>query len=274
MILVNGYEVKQGTFPDGSLSTFAPIKKDEAVVGPFGKVSFIWKYENDAELFTLICLRRHYEPYGATLKMLYCPHARMDRVKNDTDVFTLKYFCEVINSLNFSKVTILDPHSNVAPALLNNVEIETTYPYIKTAIQKFSDEKGKDNVALYFPDAGAMKRYTEINFYLPYAYGNKCRNWDTGVLESQEGQNMGNVVGKDVLIIDDICCHGGTFLMAADVLLKAGAKSVSLYITHCENAIAEGKVFDSKIEKVYTTKSLNHTEEVKDKIIYVERSNF
>lgn len=269
MIYVNGSPVYMSNFPDGTLLTQAPIKKDEVLCSVLGKVSFRWEYENDAELFALICLRRHYGTYNATLKMLYCPHARMDRVKNDTDVFTLKYFCEVINSLDFSRVEILDPHSNVAPALLNNVEILSPYHYIEKAIKKHS-ENGERDFALYFPDAGAMKRYTEFNFFYPYAYGNKKRDWNTGVILDAEIIGVENIIGKDVLIIDDICCKGTTFYYSAKKLLELGAKSVSLYVTHCENAIKDGQIFDSDlIQNIYTTNSIKHCEEVKNKVIYV-----
>ena len=61
-----------------------------------------WRYENDGELFALICLTKQLpvdrEKY---LILKYIPNARMDRVKNPDDIFTLKYFCEIINSLNY-----------------------------------------------------------------------------------------------------------------------------------------------------------------------------
>lgn len=71
-------------FPDGTLN----IKIDK-----FTKPCLIeWYYENDSELFTLICLMNHFvNKQGWALYMPYIPHARMDRVKHDEDVFTLKY---------------------------------------------------------------------------------------------------------------------------------------------------------------------------------------
>ena len=96
----NMYEVKQDHFPDNTLHVSFPDHEIYAIE---------WKYESDAELFTLICARRHYAKYDILLVLPYIPHARMDRVKDETDVFTLKYFCEIINSLNFSRVFVLDP---------------------------------------------------------------------------------------------------------------------------------------------------------------------
>ena len=83
----------------------------------FPKNKITWLYESDDELFSLICLTRNLQDNGRTdidLYMPYIPHARQDRVHDFRDVFTLKYFCEIINSLNFTTVIVLDPHSDVS----------------------------------------------------------------------------------------------------------------------------------------------------------------
>ena len=46
--------------------------------------------------------------------MPYIPNARKDRAHREKDVFTLKYFANIINSLNFDNVYVLNPHSNVS----------------------------------------------------------------------------------------------------------------------------------------------------------------
>ena len=61
---------------------------------------------------------------GATrihLTMPYVPYARQDRVMNPGEALGIKVFCDLINAQNYSSVNILDPHSDVTPALLNNV---------------------------------------------------------------------------------------------------------------------------------------------------------
>ena len=87
------YEVEPKHFPDGTLKLNLPTITPNQIA---------WYYENDAELFTLMCVRKFYHNHSLSLFMPYIPHARMDRVKNDDEVFTLKYFCEIINSLNFT----------------------------------------------------------------------------------------------------------------------------------------------------------------------------
>ena len=217
-------------------------------------MSIEWYYENDAELFALICVKRHidekYPGCFCELRMPYLAHARMDRVKNDEDVFTLKYFCEIINSLNFEVIYVRDAHSNVSLALLNNVIDESADWWIRIAAEGYNAE------ALFFPDEGAMKRYSS-DAPLPYAFGMKKRDWKTGKILGLDLINPENIVGKRVLIVDDICSRGGTFYHSAKALKAAGAASVALYVTHLEETILLGDLPDSGlIDRVYTTPSI------------------
>jgi ribose-phosphate pyrophosphokinase len=93
---------------------------------------------------------------------------------------------------------------------------------------------------------------------MPYAFGMKNRDWETGQIVGYDIVHPNNVNGKNVLIVDDICSKGGTFYHAAKALKAAGAKSVSLYITHCEKSIILGDLAasDDLVDHVYTTKSI------------------
>lgn len=261
MIKVGNVEIKQGQFPDGTLLMKFDPNGDE--FDTRGNILVEWYYENDAELFSLICVKRHldrvYSYSDVILCMPYIPHARMDRVKSDADVFTLKYFCEVINSLNFKVVHVRDAHSNVSLALLNNVVDSGVEPFVRKA----AFMSGAD--ALFFPDEGAMKRYSD-NTEMPYAFGMKKRDWATGKILGLEIVHPENVKDKNILIVDDICSRGGTFFHAAKALKAAGAKSVSLYVTHLERTVILGEMAstDGLVDHVYTTKSIFPEELFKD----------
>ena len=242
----------QSMFPDHSLL----IKLDpEKMFDNRGAIKVEWLYEGDSELFTLICVKRHIDCHFSSrdvvLDMPYIPHARMDRVKSDEDVFTLKYFAEIINSLHFSTVWVRDAHSNVSLALIDNVCDMGVRPYIRQAIELSGAN------AMFYPDEGAMKRYSDQS-ELPYAFGMKKRDWKTGKILGLDIINPENIVGKDVLIVDDICSRGGTFYHSAKALKAAGAKSVSLYVTHCEETIILGELAasDGLVDHVYTTRSI------------------
>lgn len=255
MIKINDKLVTQAHFPDNSLRIetdyTSPILNMSWLGKTFKKI--IWHYENDAELFTIICIRKHFSNEEMILEMPYCPHARMDRVKSSNEFFTLKHFADVINSLNFAEVRILDPHSNVCVALINNVKVEYPQEMIKKAVSAIPNE---NDLVAFYPDEGAMKRGTD---YVKgaYAFGIKKRDWETGKILGLELMNKDVVKDRDVLIIDDICSRGGTFYHSAKALKEAGAKNIYLYITHCENTILEGELLTSGlIERVYTTNSI------------------
>lgn len=249
--LFGSEEVITSSFPDGTLH----MKVDKNC-SEYHTIE--WYYENDAELFTLICLRKQLSDNKLSLIMPYIPHARMDRVKSSSDVFTLKYFAEIINSLGFEEVLVLDAHSNVSLALIDRVvqidEDIFLHDYVKQAAAD-ANIKAED-VVLFFPDEGAMKRYSD-KFKLPYAFGIKKRDWASGEIKGLQLMNEELVKDATVLIIDDICSRGGTFYHSAKALRAAGAKDVYLYVSHAEKTMLEGDMYKSGlIKKIYTTDSL------------------
>lgn len=243
------YEISNSVnrFPDGTLA-IGNISDD------FNEI--LWLYDGDEELFTLLCLREHMGKKNMRLVMPYIPHARMDRTE-DREVFTLKTFCRAINNMNFSEVIVVDPHSNVSVALLDRVRIISPEKFIKTAIYHISDWKAPgENIVLFFPDEGAMKRYSKMFPDLQYAFGMKDRDWATGKIKGLNIINSEFVKDHDVLIVDDICSRGGTFYYASEALNKAGAKSIHLYVTHCEDTVFNGDMYKGDlVKKIYTTDS-------------------
>lgn len=249
MIKLNGELVNINHFPDGTL-----LLKEESIWIGGGAHKIEWYFESNEELVALIFLTKHLRSHDNTkkinLSLPYVPNARQDRVKNSEDVFTLKYFANIINYLNFNQVQVLDPHSSVSEALINNIVVETPKYYINRAIYYCNPN------ILFYPDEGAMKRYSGL-VSQPYAFGIKKRDWETGKILGLELMNKEVVNDRNVLIIDDICSRGGTFYHSAKALKEAGARDIYLYVTHCENTILEGDLLTSGlIKKVYTTNSI------------------
>ena len=93
---------------------------------------------------------------------------------------------------------------------------------------------------------------------IPYTFGIKKRDWKTGqILGLDVAGEVKSIAGKDILIIDDICSRGGTFLHSAKKLKELGANDIYLYVSHCENTILEGELLNGDlIKKVYTTDSI------------------
>ncbi len=252
MIKLNGVEVALGSFPDGTMLVKQDIPKED-------RITISWYYENDRELVALIYLSEHLKAHGCDdvhLYMPYIPNARQDRVKGSEDVFTLKYFAAVINRLSFKTVTVLDPHSSVSEALIDNIVINKPQALIENVIEKLEKLSG-EKPYMFYPDEGAGKRYSGM-IPLPYAFGIKKRDWKTGRIEGLDVHgDIESIRGKSILIVDDICSKGGTFLFSAKKLKELGADKIYLHITHCENTILEGELLTSGlIERVYTTNSI------------------
>ena len=148
MIKINGQAVDVSHFPDGTL-----LMKQKY---PYTTQAYItWFFENNEELVALIYLTNHLRTHGMAkiiLYMPYVPNARQDRVKESQDVFTLKYFADIINYLNFDYVKVLDPHSAVSEALIDNIVVASPKLCINDSITKCNPSM------LFFPDEGSMKR--------------------------------------------------------------------------------------------------------------------
>lgn len=261
MIFVDKQKIEPTAFPDGTSSLrFQPgFGYNLASIMFSSKPEHIirWLYDNDAECMQLMYIVKHLKSAGEckiVLEMPYIPNARMDRVKNSDEVFTLKWFADFINSMGFTYVRVLDPHSNVSSALFDRVEMMDVKRYIDYAIRCTKGDK--QDLLLCYPDEGAAKRYSDL-VGMEYVFCIKHRDWRTGKIENTELTSPEKVKGRDVLIVDDICSRGGTFTYTAKALKAAGAGNITLYVTHCENAIHNGSVLtDGLISHVFTTDSI------------------
>lgn len=257
MIRINENDVNVNKFPDGTILLKEQIPGECEKEKPQRKVKLTWLFESNEELVTLIYLAGHLRAHGITdlsLDMPYIPNARQDRVKGEEDVFTLKYFAEVINWLHFESVTVLDPHSSVSEALIDRIQVKTPETFIRQVMERIG---GTENLTMFYPDEGACKRYSGM-FCIPYAFGIKSRDWKTGDIQGLEVSGMTDCIrGRKILIIDDISSRGGTFYFSARKLKELGAGEIYLYISHCENSILEGDVLTSGlIRRVFTTNSI------------------
>lgn len=261
MIKINGYIVGNECYPNNERILKIPKFNNPT------KFNIELKYTTDIDISILVMCKKYlddkYNNPEVTLTMKYVPYSRMDR-NIEGYMFSLKYFCKLINDLKFDTVVVLDPHSNVTTALLDRcIEIN-----IKQYIDKVFSLVNIDYV--FYPDNGASKRYSEI-LKLPnditYFYGNKKRNLQTGEIISYELVDSPNLQNKNVLIIDDLCAKGFTFYNAAQKLKEKGVNNVYLYISHCEDSIYNGRLIESGlISKIFTTDSI--LSDWENKLIY------
>jgi ribose-phosphate pyrophosphokinase len=192
------------------------------------------------------------------LTIPYFPYARQDRVCNPGEALSVRVMADLINKLDCAEVTVFDPHSDVVGAVLNRCKIVTLAELIEqSSLAKLVRDQ---NLALVFPDAGAEKKVRTLAKSLSSkgssieVFGaTKIRETETGRILSSEVH--GNVNGRKLLIVDDICDGGQTFIGLAEALKAKGADEISLYVTH--GIFSKGlEVLAGHFKKVYCQHTL------------------
>lgn len=209
-------------------------------------------------------LRALYPIQDLYLFLPYFPGARQDRRMVDGEPLTVKIYADIINSLNFDVVEILDSHSDVAPALLNNCVAHKNHEFVEE-VYKHIDSEFTDSLLefsyLISPDAGSNKKIIglakslqrDFNANASIVKCDKERDVTTGKITSFE------VYAKDLkeapcIIVDDICDGGGTFLGLAKALKSKNAGDLYLVVTH--GIFSKGfDELDNYFKRIYTTDS-------------------
>lgn len=242
MIEINGQPLNPTLFPDGTSQVW---KLPEDVLSK--RWGFItWTFDHEGEIMQVAQLRDLLAHSGinASLFMPYLPYGRQDKaIKNDQS-FALHSFARVLNALNFDKVSCLDPHSDAAKLLINNLRVIEPIEYIGQTINIVKP------ACLCFPDKGAADRYGELFPQMPSVFASKVRNQETGEITGLELH--GDVKMKSVLMVDDICDGGMTFIKLAEKLKTGGAINIYLYVTHGIFSKTLAPLVAADIDRIFT----------------------
>lgn len=197
-------------------------------------------------------LRQHgYEQVNLDIR--YLLGARMDRAIDTMQPFTLQLVARLLNGAGFTKVRILDAHSEVATRLIRNSSNVLPFKIVAQIITTLG------NVVAIAPDKGAIPRVAKvIQNSINRVDCSKERDSRTGTLRNFSIDGPEWVRDRECLIIDDICDGGGTFVGLAKKLREAGAKKIYLYVTH--GIFSKGLPLEG-IDKVFTTDSYGWTGE-------------
>lgn len=238
---------KTFSFPDSQ-----PHFKLETYEREFDEVTIESAIRNSEDLFRILLVSDVLRNAGYTktnLDIRYLMGARMDRSISWDQPFTLSIVARLLNGAGFSRVRVLDVHSDVATRLIRNsvnVLPHKVVDQVRTTI-------GAHMVVA--PDKGAIDRVSQL-VLSRIVCCTKKRDMATGALSGFEVSDSTYIKGNEVLIIDDICDGGGTFVGLAKVLKEAGAKKVNLFVTHGIFSKAhDGDYSLEGIDKIYTTDS-------------------
>jgi ribose-phosphate pyrophosphokinase len=211
---------------------------------------------------------RNIDPYRKI--SLYTPYfvgARSDRKFKDGGVNYLKQvICPIINSLNLHSVEVLDPHSDVLEACLNNYKKFNNHALVRFALEKIDNkDDAQDRICLVSPDAGAYKKIFNVakEFNISNIItANKIRDLTTGNILRTEIPELsgcfppGYLQNLKYVIIDDICDGGRTFVELAKAIIESNPNNeIYLIVTH--GIFSAGlNVLNTYFEGIYTTNSV------------------
>lgn len=158
----------------------------------------------------------------------YSPAARQDRVMVPGEPLSVRVYAKLINAQRYASVTVFDPHSEVTPALLNEVRAVPNHDFVKACLE------GIEAPLLISPDGGALKKIYKLSARLgdlPVVECSKSRDVKTGQL-SRFTVYADDLAGRPSVIIDDICDGGATFIGLAEALRAKGAEKIYLIVSH------------------------------------------
>ena len=259
MIYLNKHEVKYITFPNNERR----LDLNKELLATDNNV--LWKYENDSSIFELFLFDNAMKSIGATytLTVGYMPYSRMDRIQNHGTAFSLDVLTRLMSQLqSVNDIKILDPHSPVTLEKFKEYGISAKEFEFSMANDVLQYTKLDSNNAWFvFPDKGAANRY-DCNSYPNSIICEKVRNFQTGKIESIKAhiykQTTTPTEDAPLIIIDDLCSYGGTFVGAVAAVkndLNIDTPNRWLIITHAEEAIDFGQV-PTTFSKIFTTDSI------------------
>ncbi len=209
------------------------------------------------ELLIMIDAVRRASARRITAVIPYFGYARQDRKPGPRTPISAKLVANLLTEAGANRVLTLDLHAGQIQGFF---DIPTDNLYAVPVIAR--DVKNNyplKNVMVVSPDVGGVVRARSLAKRLDclLAIVDKRRERPG---ESEVMNVIGDVSGKDCLLLDDIVDSGGTLCNAAEALLKKGAKSVTAYITHgvlSGGAIA--RITASKLKELVITNSIMPT---------------
>lgn len=204
---------------------------------------------------------------------LYIPcllDAQADKRFNNNESSGLKLVCEFINSMKFRSVYVFHPHNpEVVEALLENVIVLDNSGFINRDSQKvigklitkfdnITSITTEDNLILFSSDAGGFKPLMKIADKLGWRgevySASKSRKYEEGKSKLVQVIDRQDFQGKDILIIDDICVYGGTFVGLAKMLKERNCGKLFLAVSHLSIQNPNEELYEY-FDTIFTTDS-------------------
>ncbi len=209
--------------------------------------------------------RRYPEAHGK-VTIPYLPYARQDRMCSKGQHFGLHVMSQLLSTIPQKTITTYDLHSKVASSLLaeDGFGVIDIQQYDILMKHSLGEDLADGRLRLVSPDKGAKDKTAQVSSFcnskMSTIVGGKTRDPKTGKI-TEFTVDEDDLCGQDLLIVDDICDGGGTFIGLADELKKRGAGEISLFVTH--GIFSRGfDGFSGLIDHIYTTDSFRRSSDL------------
>jgi len=232
---------KINKFPDGQQSVTIEIDRIFSIAKYEEGVKIQTRLNTFRDLELIICATAALRNLGVKSISLYAPYfmgARSDRKFTEGDANYLKQvICPIINAQKFESVMVLDPHSDVLEACLDNFEKTSNHEIVKRALTDIDNKNdAQERICLVSPDAGAYKKIFDVaqKFGIDKVItATKVRDIRTGKILHTEIPVLDQHEKIKYVIVDDICDGGRTFLeLAKSIHGSRPTAEVYLVVTH------------------------------------------
>ncbi len=230
---------------------------------------------NDNLMELLICIDalRRSSAKNITAVIPYFGYARQDRKVVPRTAISAKLVSNLITNAGAHRIVTVDLHAGQIQGFFD-IPVDNLFstPIFSKHIKKYISNK---NIICVAPDVGGVERARALGQKLNVglAIVDKRR---PAPGKSQVMNIIGNVKGKNCLLVDDIIDSGGTIVNGAKALKEKGAKDVYVYVTHgvlSGNAVEQ--INNSKIKKLILTDTIDNSNKIKksSKIVVLSISN-
>jgi len=187
----------------------------------------------------------------------YFGWARQDRKDKPRVSIGAKLVADLLSAAGINRLITMDLHADQIQGFFN---VPVDHLYASGILLPYLQSLKLDNLAIASPDVGGSKRANAYAKYLgcPLVLCNKTRARANVVATMQI---IGDVKGKNVVLVDDMVDTAGTITKAADIMKEAGALSVRACASHCVmSGPATERVQESALEELVFTDSIPYTD--------------
>ena len=213
------------------------------------------------ELLILIDALRRSSAKRITAVLPYYGYARQDRKPGPRTPITAKLVANMLTQAGADRVLTVDLH---ALQIQGFFDIPTDNLFAApTMVKDIRKQFDVSKLMVVSPDVGGVVRARDLakRIDAPLAIVDKRREQPG---ESEVMNVIGDVDGRDCVLVDDIADSGGTLCNAADALLKRGANAVSAYITHgVLSGGAVARITSSSLKNLVISDSIQATEAIR-----------